>query len=297
VLIYEAIKSLSSEFKIQSLCRVLGVSRSAYYAYVNEGSYVLKSEKLAIGVAVKRIFESHKRRYGWRRIQGDLAEEGIQAGRYQIRSRMREQNLVAIQAKSFVPKTTQSPAHLRRSANLLLEEDNLPVAPGEVTVGDITYLPNKEQGYGKWLYLAIWMDLFSRRILGWQIERHMEESLVYTALEQVIESIAPKRGFIVHSDGGSQYGSKRFRAFIKERGFRQSMTRKDNHYDNAFAESLFSRFKAEILDEGIFEGLENARLRSFEFIEGYYNTIRRHSSIGNMSPLEFEKRFEQNLKQ
>ena len=290
------IKTLSSEFKIQSLCQVLGVSRSAYYAYVNEQSYVLKSAKSEIAVAVKRIFDCHKRRYGWRRIQGDLSDEGIQVGRYQIRSRMREQNLIAIQPKSFVPKTTQSPPHLRRSPNLLLEESNLPVAPGEVIVGDITYLPNKEQGCSKWLYLAIWMDLFSRRILGWQIERHMEESLVYAALEQVIEKIALQKGFIVHSDGGGQYGGLRFRALIQLQGFRQSMTRRDNHYDNAFAESLFSRFKAEILDEGIFTGLENARLRSFEFIDGYYNTIRRHSSIGNISPMEFERRFDKESK-
>ena len=289
------IKTLSSEFKIQSLCRVLEVSRSAYYAYLNEESYILKSDKSEIGVAIKQIFDRHKRRYGWRRIQGDLADRGMQAGRYQIRSRMREQNLVAIQPKSFVPKTTRSPVHLRRSPNLLLEENNFPVAPGEVIVGDITYLPNKERGFGKWLYLTVWMDLFSRRILGWQIDRHMEEALVYGALEQVIEKIAPPKGLIVHSDGGGQYSGLRFRELIDLQGFRQSMTRKDNHYDNAFAESLFSRFKAEILEEGIFTGLENARLRSFEFIEGYYNTIRRHSSIGNISPMEFERRFEGKL--
>ena len=286
---------MSSEYKVASLCRVLGVSRSAYYAYLNEESYVLKRQKAELGEAVKRIFEFHKRRYGWRRIQGDLADEGIKAGRYQIRSRMREQNLVAIQPKSFVPKTTQSSPYLRRSPNLLLEEDNIPTAPGEVIVGDITYLPNKELGQSKWLYLAVWMDLFSRRILGWQIERHMEASLVYEALEQVIKKIEPKSGFIVHSDGGGQYGANQIRALIKQQGFRQSMTRKDNHYDNAFAESLFSRFKAEILDQGIFTGIENARLRSFEFIEGYYNTIRRHSALGNISPMEFERRFKENL--
>ena len=149
MLIYEAIKSLSSDFKVKSLCEILGVSRSAYYAYVNSESYVLKEQKAELGDSVKRIFGVHKRRYGWRRIQGDLADEGIKAGRYQIRSRMREQNLVAIQPRSFVPKTTQSPAHLRRSPNLLLEENNLPTAPGEVIVGDITYLPNKEAGLWK----------------------------------------------------------------------------------------------------------------------------------------------------
>lgn len=288
--VYEVIRTLSAEFKVQSLCRVLQVSRSAYYAYINEGSYVLKTEKAAISQAIRQIFDRHNRRYGWRRIQGDLADEGMQVGRYQIRSRMREQNLVAIQPKSFVPKTTQSLPYLRRSPNLLLKEKNLPTHTGEVIVGDITYLPNKEMSYSKWLYLAVWMDLFSRRILGWQIERHMEESLVMSALEQGIEKADFQNRLIVHSDGGSQYGGNQFRSLLKRHGFRQSMTRKDNHYDNAFAESLFSRFKAEVLDGGTFAGLEQARLKTFEYIEGYYNTIRRHSALGNISPLEFERR-------
>ena len=174
---------------------------------------------------------------------------------------------------------------------MLLEEDNLPIAPYQVIVGDITYLPNKESDYGKWLYLATWQDLYSRRIVGWQLERHMEESIVINSLEKVIKAIQPKRGFIVHSDGGSQYSSKQFRSLLKTHHFRQSMTRKDNHYDNAQAESLFSRFKAELLDGGIFHGLEEAQSRIFEYIDGYYNTIRRHSSLGNISPLEFEREF------
>jgi len=287
---------LSEEFKVSSLCRVLGVSRSAYYAYLKEETYVLKSDKSQISDAIKEIFTLHKRRYGWRRIRGDLIERGFEAGRYQIRRRMREQNLIAIQPKSFVPKTTQTNPHIRRSSNLLLEEKNLPAAPGQVIVGDITYLPNKESGYGKWLYLATWQDLYSRRIVGWQIERHMEESLVYDSLIKAIEAIQPDAGFIIHSDGGGQYGGRRVRGLLNTHSFLQSMTRKDNHYDNAQAESLFSRFKAELLDGGVFNGLEDARLQTFEYIDGYYNTIRRHSSLGNISPLEFEKRFRENRK-
>lgn len=285
------IQQLSIDFSVLALCRVLGVSRSAYYAYLNEDTYVLQGAKLQTSEAIKEIFDFHKRRYGWRRIQDDLRDRGIEAGRYQIRNRMQEQDLVAIQPKSFVPKTTQSNPHLRRSPNLLLEENNIPTKPKQVIIGDITYLPNKESGYGKWLYLATWQDLYSRRIVGWQLERHMEESLVYGALEKVITNIQPEKGFIVHSDGGGQYGGKQVRSLLSLHGFRQSMTRKDNHYDNAQAESLFSRFKAELLDGGLFYGLADARMQSFEYIDGYYNTIRRHSSLGNISPLEFEKRF------
>lgn len=252
---------------------------------------MLKSQKVELSDAIMEIFHYHKRRYGWRRIRSDLADRGLQAGRYQIRSRMREQGLVAIQPKSFVPKTTQSHPNLRRSPNLLLEEKQLPTAPHQVIVGDITYLPNKESGYGKWLYLATWQDLYSRRIVGWQLERHMEESIAIDSLEKVIGEIQPKRGFIVHTDGGSQYSAKAFRKLLKRHQFRQSMTRKNNHYDNAQAESLFSRFKAELLDGGVFYGLEDAQIRIFEYIDGYYNTIRRHSSLGNISPMEFEHRF------
>ena len=115
---------------------------------------------------------------------------------------MQEQGLVAIQPKSYVPKTTQSHPHLKRSPNLLLEAKNLPVGPNQAIVGDITYLPNQETGYQKWLYLATWLDLKSHRIVGWQIERHMEESLVVTALQKVIRTRQPEKGLIVHSDGG-----------------------------------------------------------------------------------------------
>ena len=241
---------------------------------------------------MKQVFTKHKRRYGWRRIQAELADEGLKAGRHQIRSRMKEQNLQAIQPKSFVPKTTQSHSHLRRSPNLLLDKGCLPTAPNQVVVGDITYLPNDEQGYGKWLYLATWLDLYSHRIVGWHLDRSMEDDLVITAIQQMIKERQPPKHLIVHSDGGGQYGSTAFRGLLQLHGFRQSMTRKNNHYDNAHAESLFSRFKAELLDETkIFKGLKDAYCQSFEYIEGYYNTIRRHSSIGYLAPMEFERQY------
>ena len=217
--------------------------------------------------------------------------DGWLVGRHQIRSRMEEQNLKAIQPKSYVPKTTQSHPHLRRSPNLLLLAENLPTKPNEVIVGDITYLPNEEKGEDKWLYLATWLDLYSHRIVGWHIDRHMEESLVIEATKQVIDFRQPEKNFLVHSDGGGQYGAIKFRELLKLHGFRQSMTRRDNHYDNAHAESLFSRFKAELLDGGIFRGLDDAYYRTFEYIEGYYNTIRRHSSIGYLSPANYEQEF------
>ena len=289
--IYEVIKVLSSEFDITKLCIVLDVWRSAYYEWLNGETYILKGQKKEFSESIARIFHKHKRRYGVRRIREAHRDEGLQIGRFQIRNRMKEQGLKAIQPKSFVPRTTQSDPNLRRSPNLLLIESNLPNAPNEVIVGDITYLPNQEVGYDKWLFLATWMDLFSRRIVGWHLDRHMEQSIVITSLKQVIGHRTPSEGFIVHSDGGGQYGGHEFRKLLNLHKFRQSMTRKDNHYDNSFAESLFSRFKAELLGGGTFYGFEDAYYKTFEYIDGYYNTIRKHSSIDYLSPIQFEERF------
>ena len=136
------IEGLSEEFNAVVLCQVLGVSRSAYYAYRTGESYQLKAEKAMISTEIKNIFTFHKRRYGWRRIQAELRDKGIEVGRHQIRNRMQEQGLVAIQPKSFVPKTTQSHPHLKRSPNLLLEAKSLPIGLNKAIVGDITYLPN-----------------------------------------------------------------------------------------------------------------------------------------------------------
>ena len=205
---------------------------------------------------------------------------------------MKEQGLVAIQPKSFVPRTTQSDPRLQRFPNLLLDPANLPRAPDEVIVGDITYLPSvNEQGFDEWLYLAVWMDLFTRKIVGWYVDDNMEADLVIKAMKKLVFDRSPEKGMIVHTGGGSQYDSGEFKDLMVTHQFRQSMTRKEDHYDNAFAESLFSRFKAEVLDEGFFLGLENARKRCFEYIEAYYNTVRKHSSLGYLSPGQFEDQY------
>jgi len=273
------------------MCKVLGASKSSFYDYVNEKTYLPSEEKLLLLSEVKEIFYFHKKRYGSLRILEDMKEKGYDIGLYRIRSLMKEQGLRAIQPKQFVPRTTQSDPSLIRSPNLLLDPANLPTEPNQVIVGDITYLPSEEHGYTQWLYLATWMDLFSRKIVGWSVDEFMKEELVITAFHEVLRNRNPGPGLIVHSDGGSQYGSANFRSILDANNFRQSMTRKNDHYDNAHAESLFSRFKAEVLDEGIFSGLENAKYRVFEFIDAYYNTIRRHSACGQISPNKFEEIF------
>jgi len=232
------------------------------------------------------IFWDHKRRYGARRIQAELLDEGIFMGRRRIRSIMKELGIKAIQPKSFVPKTTESCASKLRSPNLLLETDHAPSGINQVVVGDITYLPKTSGG---WLYLCTWMDLFSRNVAGWKVDHNMEASIAIDSLKMFIRRRDPPRGMIIHSDGGRQFVAKNFRKLLRQNGLRQSMTRVDNHYDNAFAESLFSRLKAELFDEfPTFKDTEDAKNKIFEYIEGYYNLKRKHSALGYNSPKQFE---------
>ncbi len=141
---------------------------------------------------------------------------------------------------------------------------------------------------GKWCYLAVWQDKVTRRITGWGLAREMTQELVISALQKAIRKGLVKAGAIIHSDRGSQYASKDFRALLQTNCLRQSMSGRGNCYDNAQAESFFSRFKAELMEDGVFEDFEQARSEIFSYIEGYYNRVRLHSSLGYKSPIEFE---------
>lgn len=281
---YRFIADFSNVFGVQRLCTILGVNRSSYYEWLGGRSYVLKEKKAHVSYLVGTIFDAHQQRYGARRIEAELKDRGVQAGRWQIRSRMAEQGLKAIQPRSFVPKTTKTNPNLLRSENLLLQMDQVNQI-NLVWVGDITYLALSD---GKWAYLATWMDLFSRLIVGWKISLSLSAELAIHSFEKALQRRKPPPGLIVHSDGGGQYMDTDFRQLLIKNKCRQSMTRVDNHYDNAFAESLFSRFKAELLRGGVFFDLDNALAATFEYIEAYYNTIRRHSALNYRSPQKFE---------
>lgn len=284
-MVYEFIKDGSIEYPVETLCKTLSVSRSAYYAYVKGATYQLKSEKVILADRIRDEFATHRKRYGSRRISKSLQNQGISIGRYAIRSHMRVQGLHAIQPRSFVPKTTNSRHKLGYATNLLAEQA-FPLAPDQVYVGDITYLPTTD---GKWLYLNQWMDLYSRRIVGWKIDIHMGESLVTESLKQALNNRSPAPGLIVHSDRGGQYRSANFKNLMNGYQCLQSMSGADNPYDNAHAESFFSRFKAEMLPKNGFKSLEDAKKQTFEYIEMYYNTTRLHSGLKYFSPAGFEK--------
>lgn len=281
---YEVIRQMAAGFPLIEVCQALCVSRSAYYAYLQGKTHRLRARKTRLAESVEQIFEEHRRRYGSRRIQAELKNSGHAAGRYQVRKRMREKGLKAIQPRSFVPKTTQNNPALLRSPNLLLDVGTVG-ASNQVWVGDITYLPLAD---GNWLYLAVWMDLYSRMIVGWQLSQTMQAIIVVRSFQQALCRRRPPGGLLVHSDGGKQYQAQAFRTLLKHHGCRQSMTRVDNHYDNAFIESLFSRLKAELLGPKPFENYQQAHEAIFEYIEVYYNRKRRHSALNYMAPNTFE---------
>ncbi len=177
----------------------------------------------------------------------------------------------------------------RSCANLLQDGTNAPTDKGEVIVGDITYLRLAGGSFG---YLACLQDKFTRRIVGWKVSDRMTAQLVIDVFNQARRRGLIKRNAIIHSDQGSQYAAVEYRRLLYINGFRQSMSRKGNCYDNAQAESFFSRFKAELVENGIFETVEDARSEVFSYIEGYYNRVRLHSGLNYQSPLEFEKHLE-----
>ena len=220
-----------------------------------------------------------------------LPQRGEERGRCLVRRLMKEQGLRAIQPKSYVPKTTQSD-HQKASANLLKSEEHQATKPKTVIIGDLTYVP---LGNGRFCYLASWQDKFTRRIVGWQVDRTMTEALVIEALQKALWSGRIEKNAIIQTDRGSQYSSKNFRQLLQEKGLRQSMSARGNCYDNAQAESFFARYKTELLEGGHFENLEQAISETFSYIEGFYNRTSLHSGLGYQSPEQFEQNFKNNL--
>lgn len=264
---------------------MLQVSRSAYYQQLTPSTPNSKTQQ--VEEKITAVFRAHKRRYGVRRICAELKEKQVRVGRYKCRSILQKHGLKAIQPRSFVPRTTQSRHPYPISPNLLLQRP-APAKPNEVWVGDITYLPLSE---GRWAYLSVWMDLYSRRIVGWQVEGHMREELVIASLNKALQTRRVKPGLIVHSDRGGQYAGGEFRKGLVKHKMQQSMSRADDPYDNASMESFFSRLKAELLENGMFEDLEDARTELFEYIEMYYNTQRKHSSLNYQNPMDYENHY------
>jgi putative transposase len=267
------------------------VSRSGYYGWKSSGKRPVDAKREREARLVRESFLYHRRRYGTRRLSMELKSKGVEVGRCKVRRLMREQGLRAISPKRFVPQTTDSRHDKLVSPNLLKEEGRSIFSWGRVIVGDITYLPLRN---GKWCYLAMFQDKVTRRIVGWKISARMTADLVTEALRSGLRRGLIKRGAIVHTDRGSQYVSGEYRRLLAQTGLRQSMSGRGNCYDNAQAESFFSRFKTEMVEGGVFETAVEARSESFSYIEGYYNRIRLHSSLDYKSPMEYERELKLN---
>lgn len=267
--------------EVRSVCDVLGVSRSGYYAFQRGVMSERKMEDERLKSIVREAFLAHRRRYGARRISRELAVAGETCGRGRTRKLMDQMDLVAIQPRSFKPRTTDSRHTLGYDDNLLLDAPP-PAGIDQVWLGDITYIPLKQS----FAYLSILMDLYSRMIVGWTLQNHMREPLVLATLRQAIKSRQPRPGLIHHSDRGGQYAGGEYRAVLNRAQVQQSMSRPDNCYDNACMESCFGTIKTE-LELTYFETITAASKEISEYIN-YFNVVRRHSAIDYQSPTQFE---------
>lgn len=266
---------------ITQICEVLELSRSAYYSWLDSEVTQRDEEDRILSPKVREVFMHHRRRYGSRRIAIELSETDAKCGRKRASRIMKMQGLRAIQPKSFKPRSTESKHRLGYNPNLLLSESANGI--GQVWVGDITYIPCAECHY---CYLAVLMDAFSRRIIGWHLSEDMTEELVLTSLRNAIAARQPSPGLIHHTDRGGQYASKEYRQILKRAAMRQSMSRADNCYDNAAMESCFGTIKNE-LEMTEYSTTREALKEVASYIE-YYNVERRHSSLDYLSPVQFE---------
>lgn len=271
-----------TQASIRQICHVLELPRSSFYLAAGASSRQIEDSHL--GELIEEIFKRNRRRYGYRRIAQELKDNGVVCAPARLRRLMHQRGLRAIQPKNYLPKTSDGRAD-RPSDNLLAQQP-MPTKSNEAWAGDITFIPTTT----RWLYLAVVIDLGSRRIIGWSLKTHMRAELVVHALKQALEARPQAKSphTLFHSDRGSQYGSSAFRAVLAGAGMRQSMSARANPYDNAWSESFIGTLKREMLQDGCFEDATDAELELFEYIDGYYNNQRKHSAIGYITPNQFE---------
>jgi putative transposase len=282
---YAAIAADRGRYSIALMCSALGVSVSGFYAAQQRPPSARAAREEVLRVAVRTVFATTRGRYGAPRVHEELRDAGEHTSTKRIARLMQEDGLVARRRRRFV-HTTNS-AHADPIADNLLDRD---VAVCETRaldtawVGDITYVPTR----AGFLYLAVILDVASRRVIGWSMDTTLETRLPLGALHMALRQRAPLPGTIHHSDRGSQYASQTYRAVLDAHGFRPSMSRKGNCWDNAVAESFFATLEHELLATADFHTHTAARHALFEFIEVWYNRQRRHSSLGSMSPATYE---------
>lgn len=267
-----------AEFKVRLMCRVLEVSASGYYAWRKRTPSKQAQAREALDRKVRTEFETRKGRAGAPRLARHLKR-----GRRQVAQSLRRQGLRAKAARKF--KATTNSKHTLPVAENLLQQNFTAAKPNQAWVGDITYIQTDEG----WLYLAVVMDLWSRKVVGWSMSERMTATLVCDALRMALFRRKRPRGVVMHTDRGSQYCSREHRAVLKAHGLIASMSAKGNCYDNAAMESWNHSLKVEAIHGERFATREQAKAHVFEYIEVDYNRNRLHSTLGYLSPDEFER--------
>jgi transposase InsO family protein len=274
-------------YRASAVCNVLAVSRSGFYAWRSQEESLRENDDQEMSPLIDEIFWHHRRRYGARRISVELSRRGLACGVARVARLLKTRGLQAIQPKSFRPRSTESRHRLGYNTNVLANRA-APIEINEVWVGDITYIPlGTRTREGRFGYLALLMDLYSRRIVGWCYQDSMGEDLVLAALRRAIRDRQPGGGLIHHTDRGGQYASREYRDVLRRSEMRQSMSAAGNCYDNAFMESCFGTIKTELEVVEYRNGAE--ALRELASYIRYYNGERLHSSLGYVSPIEFER--------
>jgi len=264
------------------MCRILSVSRSGFYRWLKGRASRRSQANAQLMKQISRIFEDSHRTYGSPRITTALRHQGICCNKKRVARLMRLSGWVSKIRRRF--RCTTHSAHRRCLADPLAREVTVK-APDQIWRSDITYLWTREG----WLYLAVFLDAFSRRVVGWAMSHRLTDRLVIDAFSQALTNRCPGAGLIAHSDRGSQYCSQSFKDLLRQFGFRQSMSAAGHCYDNALVESFFGTLKTELVYHETYQNRDEARRSVFKYIEMFYNRVRIHSAIGGFSPEQFER--------
>jgi transposase InsO family protein len=284
---FEFIEAEKANFPIAFMCFHLDVTTSGFYAWRKRPPSARWLADMALLKEIRTVHAESRGRYGSPRVHRELVAKGIQVSKHRVARLMRENGLRGRRRRKF--RHTTDSDHAMAVAPNTLERNFTADAPNEVWVTDITYIPTREG----WLYLAAILDLYSRRVVGWSMSERITRQLTLDALAMAIAARTPSAGLVHHSDRGSQYASADYRAALDAAGIECSMSRKGDCWDNAVAESFFATLKTELVHDTDWKTRAEARREIFEYLEVFYNRRRRHSSIGYVSPEEFELRYEE----
>ena len=285
---YAAISAHRKEFPLALMCRVLGVSRSGSYASAKRAPSARATHDERLRTQIRAVHQQSRRTYGSPRVYAELRASGERCGRKRVARLMREEGLrVKVRHRSR-PTTTDSRHPHPVAENVLARRFAVTeiACVNRVWAGDITYVPTREG----WLYLAVILDLASRKVVGWSMQATLEASLAIAALQMALEARGAGSGLVHHSDRGVQYAAVAYQALLARHQVVPSMSRRANCYDNAVVESFFATLEWELIERSDWHTRAEARLAIFEYIECWYNQKRRHSSLGYLSPAEYEQK-------